>query len=260
MARHISLTHRQNHNHHNHNHDHNQTTTTTTTTPRRLSLLTWARGLQVPTVVGDVAGEARRQPEPCTDDTGQHYYEVSFATVAVSSPLSSRSGPRLALSGSPACGCSGSDAGARSPLGRDQEGGEVVNEFFGTSGTRGGAVVVGAARVGRWSGCCRCSSSTRRLTFSCSSSSSSPGCARAVHDRVLDISVALRECTHSANCAEDRAWCRRPCDQQRQVPAAQRFESMCPRFSPSSQWRTFLLCSRIPSNCTGAVLGCLGGC
>ena len=35
-------------------------------------------------------------------------------------------------------------------------------------------------------------------------------------DRVLDISVAHREGTHSANCAEDCSWRRRPCDQQRQ--------------------------------------------
>ena len=55
-------------------------------------------------------------------------------------------------------------------------------------------------------------------------------------DRVLDISVVLREGTHSANCAEDCAWCRRPCDQQRQVPTVQRFESSCPRFSSSSEW------------------------
>ena len=55
-------------------------------------------------------------------------------------------------------------------------------------------------------------------------------------DRVLDISVVLREGTHSANCAEDCSWRRRPCDQQRHVPAVQRFESSCPRFSSSSEW------------------------
>ena len=48
--------------------------------------------------MGDLAGEAGRQPEPCTDDTGQHHYEGSYATVAVSSLLSSRSGRRLARS------------------------------------------------------------------------------------------------------------------------------------------------------------------
>ena len=37
-------------------------------------------------------------------------------------------------------------------------------------------------------------------------------------DRVLNISVAHREGTYSANCAEDRACGRRPCDQQRQFP------------------------------------------
>ena len=44
-------------------------------------------------------------------------------------------------------------------------------------------------------------------------------------DRVLDISVVLREGTHSANCAEDCSWRRRPCDQQRQVPAVQIFSN-----------------------------------
>ena len=48
-------------------------------------------------------------------------------------------------------------------------------------------------------------------------------------DRVLDISVAHREGTHSANCAEDRDCGRRPCDQQQQVPAVQRFESKVPQ-------------------------------
>ena len=55
-------------------------------------------------------------------------------------------------------------------------------------------------------------------------------------DRVLDISVVLREGTHSANCAEDRTCGRRPCDQQRQVPTVQGFESSSPRFSSSSEW------------------------
>ena len=36
------------------------------------------------TLVGELAGEARCQPEPVQSDTGQHYYEVSYATVAAS--------------------------------------------------------------------------------------------------------------------------------------------------------------------------------
>ena len=47
------------------------TTTTTTPTPRWLALLSWAGGgsvaSQVPTLVGDLAGESKSQPEPCTE-------------------------------------------------------------------------------------------------------------------------------------------------------------------------------------------------
>ena len=62
--------------------------------------------------MGDLAGEARRHPEPCTDDTGQHCCEESFATVVEPSLLSSRSGRRLARR---APRLFGSDAGVRSP-------------------------------------------------------------------------------------------------------------------------------------------------
>ena len=57
-----------------------------------------------------------------------------------------------------------------------------------------------------------------RLTFSCSSSSSSPGCARAVHRQSAGHFSCAQRGTHSANCAEDCSWRRRPCDQQRQFP------------------------------------------
>ena len=72
--------------------------------------------------------------------------------------------------------------------------------------------------VGRSSWCCSCSSSTRWLTFSCSSSSSSPGCARAVHRQSAGHFSCAQRGTHSANCAEDCSWRRRPCDQQRHFP------------------------------------------
>ena len=84
-----------------------------------------------------------------------------------------------------------------------------------------------SARLDRWGGgrwrwwrssCCRCSSSIRLLTFSCSSSSSSPGCARAVHRQSAGHFSCAQRGTHSANCAEDCSWRRRPCDQQRQFP------------------------------------------
>ena len=106
---------------------------------------------------------------------------------------------------------------------------------------RGVGVGGAAAGVERSSRCCRCSSSTRWLTFSCSSSSSSPGFARAVHRQSAAHFSCAQRGTDSANCAEDCTWSRRPCDQQRQVPTVQRFEPSCPRFSSSSEWRTFLL-------------------
>ena len=127
--------------------------------------------------------------------------------------------------------------GAR--LGRDHRGREVT---WG-GGWQGGSLAVvawsrrcGGGGVGRSSRCCSCSSSTRWLTFSCSSSSSSPGCARPVHRQSAGHFSCAQRGTHSANCAEDCSWRRRPCDQQRQVPAVQRFESSCPRFSSSSEW------------------------
>ena len=88
-------------------------------------------------------------------------------------------------------------------------------------------------------------------------------------DRVLDISVAHREGTRSANCAEDCSWCRRPCDQQRQVPAVQRFESSCPRFSSSLSGEHSCCATGAVLGqggdlpvvaTTGAVLGVLGSC
>ena len=72
----------------------------------------------------------------------------------------------------------------------------------------------GGGAVGRSSRCCSCSSSTRWLTFSCSSSSSSPGCARAVHRQSAGHFSCAQRGTHSAYCAEDCFWRRRPCDQQ----------------------------------------------
>ena len=78
----------------------------------------------------DLAGEARRQPEPCTDDTGQHDYEGSYAAVGgLGGGWHGRALRRedvLAWS-----------LEHRSPLCRDHEGVEVVYEFFGTSGTLG---------------------------------------------------------------------------------------------------------------------------
>ena len=70
--------------------------------------------------------------------------------------------------------------------GRRGAGGGWVSAAVAAAGVRRGR---GAASMTRWS------------TFSCSSSSSSLGC-----DRVLDISVAHKEGTRSANCAENRAW------------------------------------------------------
>ena len=57
----------------------------------------------------------------------------------------------------------------------------VLRHVWTAGGAVGVAAAVVAAGVGRSSRCCRCSSLTIWLTFSCSLSSSSPGCARAVH-------------------------------------------------------------------------------
>ena len=94
----------------------------------------------------------------------------------------------------------------------------------------GGGVTAGAAAagVGRLSRCCRCSPSTRWLTFSCSSSSNSPGFALAGHRQ----SAGHFSC--SANCAEG-------------------FESSFPD-TVHPQSGAFLLCTRNPSISTGAVL------
>ena len=108
------------------------TTTTTTTTAMAYALDVGSGGSvasQVLTLVGDLAGEARSQLGPCTEIANNLNIAVSYATVAVSSPLSSRSGRRLARSGSSARGCSC----------RDHEVVEVVNEFFGTFGPLGGS-------------------------------------------------------------------------------------------------------------------------
>ena len=144
--------------------------------------------------------------------------QVTFATVAVSSPLPSRSGRQLARSGS-----SAEDVLALSwwleqcpPPGRDHQVARCLRVLRHVW-TAGGAAGVVAAGVRRSSWCCRCSSSTRWLTFSCSSSSSSPGCARAVHRQIAGHFSCAQRGTHSANCAEDCSWRQRPCDQQRQV-------------------------------------------
>ena len=74
---------------------------------------------------------------------------------------------------------------------------------------------VAAAGVGRSSRCCRSSSSIRWSTFSCSSSSSSPGFARAVHRQSAGHFSCAQRGTHRSNCAENCSWRRRPCYQQR---------------------------------------------
>ena len=58
----------------------------------------------------------------------------------------------------------------------------------------------------------------------------------AVHRQGAGYFSCAQRGTHSANCAEDCSWRRRPCDQQRQVLTVHRFESKCPRFSSSSEW------------------------
>ena len=167
---------------------------------------------QVPTIVGDLAGEAKSQPEPCTERCDEHY-SLSWARCRSS---------RLPYHHLCLRGLGGSWHG-RAPRR------EVVLAVGGPAeikraarllrvlrhvGTVGGAV--GVPATWRRSRCCRCSSSTRLLSSSCSSSSNSPGCARAVHRR----SVGHFSCAQKgyAQCK----LCRRPhmlstSHQQRQV-------------------------------------------
>ena len=121
-----------------------------------------------------MAGEARSQPGACTEIANNNNVAVSYATVAVSSPLPSRSGRQLARSGSSAEGVLALSWWLVLATGPRSSSRALTT----SSSARLGA---GAAGVGRSSWCCRCSSSTRWLTFSCSSSSSSPGCTRAIH-------------------------------------------------------------------------------
>ena len=79
-------------------------------------------------------------------------------------------------------------------------------------------------------------------------------------DRVLDIPVVLREGTHSAYCAEDCSWRRRLCDQQRQVPAVQRFESCAPDSVHPLSGEYSCYATDFRRDSTGAVLGVLGSC
>ena len=71
----------------------------------------------------------------------------------------------------------------------------------------------------------QCSSSTRWLTFSCSPSFSSPGCARAVHRQSAGHVSCAQRGTLSA---EDCSWRRRPCDQQRQFPQSRGSNPLAP--------------------------------
>ena len=120
----------------------------------------------------------------------------------------------------------------------------------GGGGGGGGAVVMV---------CCRCSSSTRWLTFSCSSSSSSPGFARAVHRQSAGHFSCAQRGTHSANCAEDCSWRRRPCDQQRQFSQSRGSNPAPDSVHPQSGEHSYCA-TNFRRDSTSAVLGVLGSC
>ena len=87
----------------------------------------------------------------------------------------------------------------------------------------------GCQRVLRHGRCGRCSSSTRWLTFSCSSSSSSPGCARASSTECWTIQLRSERIRAVQTVQKTVLGGRRSCDQQRQVSAVLRFESKVPQ-------------------------------
>ena len=79
-------------------------------------------------------------------------------------------------------------------------------------------------------------------------------------DRVLDISVVLREGYPQCKLCRRLFLHRRPCDQQRQVPTVQRFESSCPDSAHPQSGEHSYCASDFRRDSTGAVLGFLGSC
>ena len=177
---------------------------------------------QILTLVGDLAGQAKSQPEPCTErywsTIAPFQDEVPYVSVALSTRQPSL-GRAQRLEDVPAFGAG---------LCRDHRGREVT----GGGGWRGVGLAVWRGRGGGGGAVVvvlqvqfidKVVDVLMQLKFQ-----QSRVCTGSSSTECWTFLVAQSEGTCSANCAEDCSWCRRPCDQQRQVRAVHRFKSSAP--------------------------------
>ena len=127
----------------------------------------------------------------------------------------------------------------RSLLVRDQEGVEVVNEFFGTFGPLGERWGWWRRGLRGWGGRRGAAVAVHRQGGGRSHAAQVPA-VQGLHgqfiDRVLDISVAHREVPTVQTVQKTVLGVDVPVISSDRFPQSQRFESSCPRFSSSSEW------------------------